>query len=82
MSDQKRFVIKIYDRETGGEYEFDGDYFESESQRGIAEIKDLSGTVKELAPNGHLRHQFKIWTGFRRWDDFEDNSERVDQEWN
>ena len=64
MSEQKRFVVKVYDRETGGEYEFDGDSFEPHAEKGVTYGEEA------IEPNGHLRYVFKLWEGFEKWDDF------------
>lgn len=67
MSDQKRFIVKIYDRQNEVEYEFDGENFSHDSEAGVSYSKNIT----ELQPNNQFRHCFKLWTGFKSWDDFE-----------
>jgi hypothetical protein len=71
MSDPKRFVVKIYDRELGSEYEFDADSFDHDSEQGIEFKRSPEGYPLDLAANGQVRHCFKIWSGFEKWEDFE-----------
>ncbi len=65
MTIRKRYVVKIYDRDTGGEYEFDADKLNVVSEKGIV----TQGL--DWKPNGQERHCIKLWTGFDKWEDFE-----------
>ena len=69
MSDFKRFLIKVYDRKTGKEYELEGDSLSRENSRGLEKISDSSGKLLDLAPNGRLKAQLKLWSGFEEWEE-------------
>lgn len=69
MGDKKRYVVKIYDRQTGAEYEFDGDSLEHFAEKGV-QFSDNIYAGNVIEPNGHLRYTFKLWEGFDKWSDF------------
>jgi len=73
---KKRYKITIEDRLTRGKYEFEEDFFQSESSKGIVYTYDTQGKIADIKPNGHIRHTFKLWSGFTNWEDFK---ERIDE---
>jgi hypothetical protein len=66
---KKRYIVKIYDTELGGEYEFDSDNFFIKSEKGLYFEKNDKGLLN-IKHNNQERHQIFIWTGFDKWEDF------------
>jgi broad specificity phosphatase PhoE len=66
---RKRYILKIYDTELGGEYEFDSDSFRIESEKGLTYQKVDEENI-ELKHNFQERHKIYIWSGFENWEDF------------
>lgn len=62
MGDMRRYVVKIYDRKLGGEYEFDSDFLDIKSE------KSTDWSFKEDSPE---RHIIKLVKGFDNWEDFQ-----------
>ena len=52
-------------------YCFEGDTFEPIQERGLDKLF-RNGKLIEMVPNGRERLSFKLWSGFKEWEKFEE----------